>query len=228
MRFRGLGIAPQQAENWRWKPPVLHKRGPVCIACWTTRNHHRQAECQVADILPPSNAHSIRWEIAWQIPIDNGHCYNSPSSHRSAHKHPQSTCNHQDRCHLSYVRRSFPGKSCPSSYLCETLTAVGTQIYEHYFKSVPLLMDRAYEDNETRYIAQQLYFAPVVPPKKNRKDPWDYDKELYKLRSKIERLFCLIQGFWRVFCRFDKLDVMYSAFAMLAHVLSLLDSGNTP
>jgi transposase len=96
------------------------------------------------------------------------------------------------------------------------LETVGTQKYKHDFKSVPLLMDRAYEDDETGYVAQQLYFTPVVPPKKNRKKPWDYDKELYKQRSEIERLFRLIQGFRRVFCRFDKLDIMYAGFIMLA------------
>jgi transposase len=96
------------------------------------------------------------------------------------------------------------------------LETIGTQKYQHNFKAVPLLMDRAYEDDETRYIAQQLYFTPIVPPKKNRKNPWDYDKELYKLRNEIERLFRLIQGFRRVFCRFDKLDIMYGGFIMLA------------
>ena len=29
--------------------------------------------------------------------------------------------------------------------------------------------------------------TPVVPPKSNRKDPWDYDKELYKQRNQVER-----------------------------------------
>jgi len=98
------------------------------------------------------------------------------------------------------------------------LETIGTQKYQHNFTSVPLLMDRAYEDDKTRYTAQQLYFTPIVPPKKNRKDPWDYDKELYKLRNEIERLFRLLQGFRRVFCRFDKLDIMYSGFIMLALV----------
>ena len=96
------------------------------------------------------------------------------------------------------------------------LETVGTQKYEHNYTSVPLLMDRAYEDDETRYVAQQLYFTPVVPPKKNRKEPWVYDKEFYKHRNEIERLFRLIQGFRRVFCRFDKLDIMYCGFIMLA------------
>jgi transposase len=83
---------------------------------------------------------------------------------------------------------------------------------------IPLLMDRAYEDYLTRYTAVMLGFDPIVPPKSNRKRPWDYDKELYKLRNEIERLFRLIQGFRRVFCRFEKLDVMYIAFIQLALV----------
>ena len=40
-----------------------------------------------------------------------------------------------------------------------------------------LLMDRAYEDNKTRALAEEHGFNVVVPPKKNRKDPWEYDKE---------------------------------------------------
>ena len=81
---------------------------------------------------------------------------------------------------------------------------------------IPLLMDRAYEDNLTRYTAQTLNFKPIVPPKSNRKDPWEYDKELYKLRNEVERLFRIIQGFRRVFCRFEKLDIMYIGFIQLA------------
>jgi hypothetical protein len=35
----------------------------------------------------------------------------------------------------------------------------------------PLLMDRAYEGDETRFLAEQRGFVPVVPPKSNRKNP---------------------------------------------------------
>jgi len=48
-------------------------------------------------------------------------------------------------------------------------------------------MDRAYEGNETRYLAQSLGFEPVVPPLQTRRDPWEYDTELYKRRNEIER-----------------------------------------
>lgn len=83
---------------------------------------------------------------------------------------------------------------------------------------IPLLMDRAYEDDLTRFTAQMLKFAPVVPPKSNRIAPWNYDKELYKRRNEVERFFRLIQGFRRIFCRFDKLDIIYMAFIKLALV----------
>jgi transposase len=81
---------------------------------------------------------------------------------------------------------------------------------------IPLVMDRAYEDELTRFIAQTLNFKPVVPPKSNRKNPWAYDKELYKRRNEIERLFRLLDGFRRVFVRFEKLDKMYMGFVKLA------------
>ena len=83
-------------------------------------------------------------------------------------------------------------------------------------KQIPLVMDRAYEDDYTRYLAQVLYFIPIVPPKKNRKNPWEYDKILYRRRNEIERLFRRLINFRRVFVRYDKLDVMYIGFVQLA------------
>jgi transposase len=83
---------------------------------------------------------------------------------------------------------------------------------------IPLVMDKAYEDDYTRYIAHTLGFYPVVPPKSNRTNPWDYDKELYKRRNEIERLSRLLDSFRRIFVRFEKLDVMYEGFVKLALV----------
>jgi transposase len=82
----------------------------------------------------------------------------------------------------------------------------------------PLVMDRAYEDGCTRYTAWALGFKPVVPPKKNRLNPWEYDKELYKRRNEIERLFRLLKGFRRIFTRFEKMDSMFAGFIQLALV----------
>jgi hypothetical protein len=41
----------------------------------------------------------------------------------------------------------------------------------HTEEPVALLMDRAYEGDETRALAISLGYIPVVPPKKNRKNP---------------------------------------------------------
>jgi transposase len=79
-----------------------------------------------------------------------------------------------------------------------------------------LLMDRAYEDGETRMLAFEWGYSPVVPPKKNRKHPWKYDKELYKQRNEVERMFRRLKGFRRIGTRYDKLDVMFSAYIYLA------------
>ena len=85
-----------------------------------------------------------------------------------------------------------------------------------------LLMDRAYEGDATRKLAQELGYTPVVPPKVNRKNPWEYDKRLYKERNQIERLFRRIKRFRRVFTRYDKLDILYLAFVFLALIVDNL------
>ena len=93
---------------------------------------------------------------------------------------------------------------------------------------VHLLMDRAYEGNETRQLALELGFIPVVPPKSNRIEPWEYDKTMYRRRNEIERLFRRLKGFRRIFSRFEKLDVMFIAFIHFALIVEAFRSVNTP
>ena len=73
--------------------------------------------------------------------------------------------------------------------------------------SLSLIMDRAYEGNETRQLALALGYEPVVPPLRTRVEPWEYDREMYKRRNEIARLFRRMKGFRRIFSRFEKLDV---------------------
>ena len=81
-----------------------------------------------------------------------------------------------------------------------------------------MVMDRAYEDDLTQRTAWSLRFSPAVPPKSNRASPWEHGPALYRWRNEIERLFRLMQGFRRIFCRFEKLDAMYIGFIQLALV----------
>jgi transposase len=89
-------------------------------------------------------------------------------------------------------------------------------------RPIHLLMDRAYEGDETRQLALDLGFVPVVPPKKNRLTPWEYDRAMYKRRNEIERLFRRLKGFRRIFSRFEKLDVMFVAFINFALIVDAL------
>ena len=82
-----------------------------------------------------------------------------------------------------------------------------------------LVMDRAYEGEPVRQLAMELGYTPVVPPKKNRLNPWEYDQEMYKRRNEVERLFRRLKGFRRIFSRFDKLDVMFLAFISFALIV---------
>jgi hypothetical protein len=105
-----------------------------------------------------------------------------------------------------------------------------------------LIMDRAYEDNETRQLALDFGFIPMVPPKSNRLEPWQYDKAMYRKRNEIERLFRRLKGFrrvWRqlifpgsvvlivarhrrIFSRFEKLDLLFLGFLTFALIVEAL------
>jgi transposase len=91
-----------------------------------------------------------------------------------------------------------------------------------------VIMDRAYEGDETRQLVLDLGMIPVVPPKTNRISPWEYDREMYKKRNEVERLFRRLKGYRRIFSRFDKLDVVFMFFIYFALITDTLFSVNTP
>jgi transposase len=87
---------------------------------------------------------------------------------------------------------------------------------------VPMVMDRAYEGDETRQLVLQLGFEPVVPPNPNRLHPWTYDRRLYRRRNEVERLFRRLKGFRRIFSRFEKLDLMFTAFIHFVLIVDIV------
>ena len=71
-------------------------------------------------------------------------------------------------------------------------------------------------------MALDLGFVPVVPPKSNRLAPWEYDREMYKRRNEIERLFRRLKGYRRIFSRFEKLDVIFLGFVVFVLIVDAL------
>lgn len=107
-----------------------------------------------------------------------------------------------------------PGQAHDAPEGCKLLHRFGKRS-----RPTPLLMDRAYEGDETRHLAVELGYVPVVPLKQNRRTPGEYDRVLYKRRNEIERLFRRLKGFRRLFSRFEKLDAMFIAFINFALIV---------
>ena len=56
-------------------------------------------------------------------------------------------------------------------------------------------MDQVDEGDETRQLALDLRFDPVVPPLRTRADPWEHDREMCRRRNETELMFRSLKGF---------------------------------
>jgi transposase len=77
--------------------------------------------------------------------------------------------------------------------------------------SIDLLMDKAYQDDISRLTSWGLKFNLVIPPKCNRRNPWEYERELYKRQNEVERFFRRLKAYRGIGSRYDKLDLMFSS-----------------
>ncbi len=85
-----------------------------------------------------------------------------------------------------------------------------------------VLMDRAYGSASIRGMLKRWDVEAVVPPKSNAREPWNYDRGLYKKRNEIERFFHRLKNFRRIATRYDKLASVFSAFVTLGALVLLL------
>lgn len=88
--------------------------------------------------------------------------------------------------------------------------------------SLPLLMDRAQESDQTGQLARALGMVPVVSPKRDRLNPWHLDHALYKKRNAMERLFRRLKSYRRIFTCFEKLDVLFLGFLFFTFIVEAL------
>jgi transposase len=78
-----------------------------------------------------------------------------------------------------------------------------------------MLGDKAYDSAELRSKISARGTKPVIPNRSCRKQPFAFNKRLYKLRWLIERAFNRIKDFRRVATRYDKLARNYFASVAL-------------
>ncbi|WJY19860.1 IS5 family transposase [Alteriqipengyuania flavescens] len=67
-----------------------------------------------------------------------------------------------------------------------------------------LLGDKGYDSDWFRAALDNQGIAACIPPRKNRKIQYHYDKQLYRQRHKIENVFGRIKDWRRVATRYDR------------------------
>jgi len=85
-----------------------------------------------------------------------------------------------------------------------------------------ILGDKAFDSDAILEYIISKGAIPVIPPKKNRVNPQDYDKEAYKNRNQIERFFNRLKNFRRISTRYDKLPSSFLSFVYLGSALMKL------
>jgi len=86
--------------------------------------------------------------------------------------------------------------------------------------SAELVADKGYDSKALREWLAERDPQAVIPPRKNRKIQYDYDKAIYKQRNVIERMFCRIKDWRRIATRFDRnIKNFMGAIALAATVI---------
>ena len=79
-----------------------------------------------------------------------------------------------------------------------------------------LIADKAYDSNAFRAHIAKAGMQAVIPSNRTRKVIIPHDRDLYKVRNRIERCFNKLKHFRRFSTRFDRLAVCFLAFIHLA------------
>jgi transposase len=88
-------------------------------------------------------------------------------------------------------------------------------------KAKTLLADKGYDaDRRVLQLLEQAGKTAVIPPKANRKQQREYDRDLYKARHLIENFFANLKQFRAIATRYDKtarnfLAAIYCAASIL-------------
>lgn len=78
-----------------------------------------------------------------------------------------------------------------------------------------VLADKGYDSDQFITLLEQTGAKAVIPPRRNRKVQREYDRELYKERNLVERLFQKLKQFRRIATRYEKLKRNYQSMLYL-------------
>lgn len=78
-----------------------------------------------------------------------------------------------------------------------------------------LLADKGYDSNEIVAGAVARGMNPVIPPKSNRREARDYDRDLYNLRHLVENAFLHLKRWRAVATRYAKRATSFLAICQI-------------
>jgi transposase len=81
-----------------------------------------------------------------------------------------------------------------------------------------VLADKGYDADYIVEAVGNMGAIAVIPPKSNRKIQREYDKDLYKERNIVERMFNKLKHFRRIATRYEKTASSFMAFLNLAAI----------
>src|SRR5215213_5972493 len=82
-----------------------------------------------------------------------------------------------------------------------------------------VIADKGYDSAALLELIEQMGAIPVIPARKNRKEPRYLDTHLYKERHLIECFINKIKWYRRIFARFDKLAKHFLGFLSFVSAL---------
>ena len=85
-----------------------------------------------------------------------------------------------------------------------------------------LIADTSSDAQAFRDLLDLRAITAVIPARKNRKQPYDYDAHLYRERHLVECCINKFKHYRRIFSRFEKLDTRYLGFLSFAATLICL------
>ncbi len=86
-----------------------------------------------------------------------------------------------------------------------------------------VIADKGYDADPLRELLAAQQVEVVIPSRRNRKQPRDYDRIRYRERNIVERFINKIKWYRRIFTRYDKLARRYMAFLHFASTLTWLE-----
>ena len=82
------------------------------------------------------------------------------------------------------------------------------------------MADKGYDSDRFVDAIRNSGASPVIPPRKNRTSPRDYDKVLYKERNLVERAFQKLKHYRRIATRYERVEKHYTAMLSLVSTVT--------